>query len=412
MKKKLKLRWALAGVLLLAPFAQAQLTVPGASGADGPLIPATTNLVINLGLATTGVWSNAPAVAGQGVYDPDQWAVVYKYSSVNIAASTTVTFSNHPAMAPVVWLVNGNVTINGTINISGENELAFGTLRLPQGGPGGFRGAMSRLNGITPGNGAAYGPGAAVGYNRGAGSYSTAGAYRSDYSTIQGATYGNANLIPLIGGSGGLGINDDHIGTGGGGALLICASGTITLNGQIISRGGSNGSGGSGGAVRLVCNTMQGSGSINANGGIGLEQSGGQGRIRIECNSYSGGINTIPSSIAVPPSNPAKLWPDTTAPKVEITSVAGVPTPALISASMELPSADIAFTNTTAVEVVINSFNLPVNSAVTLQVAPKYSSGFRTNAAFFSGNLAAAVWKVTIPSVNGFAAMQVRAVSP
>ena len=114
--------------LLLAAFfgaltAHAQLSIPS-DGSDGAFNP-TTNVEIDLGLATTALW-NSPG-SGNGVYDTEKWAVVFKYSSVNIPAGVTVTFKNHPSYAPVVWLVQGNVTIAGELNLgktgSGCNSL-------------------------------------------------------------------------------------------------------------------------------------------------------------------------------------------------------------------------------------------------------------------------------------------------
>ena len=92
--------------LLIAAFAPSlfasPLTIPGADGSDDALnVTVSTN--IDLSLAVTGAWdANNAANAGKGIYDASKWAVVFKYSSVNIAPGATVTFSNHPSRAPVV----------------------------------------------------------------------------------------------------------------------------------------------------------------------------------------------------------------------------------------------------------------------------------------------------------------------
>ncbi len=57
-----------------------------------------------------------------------------------MASGATVTFKNHASCAPVVWLVNGNVTIVGTVSLDGQQNQPPGTLAEP--GPGGFRGGM------------------------------------------------------------------------------------------------------------------------------------------------------------------------------------------------------------------------------------------------------------------------------
>src|SRR3954454_8739311 len=102
-------------IAALAPRSHAQLAIPS-DGSDGAL-NITSNTVIDLSQAVTGVWSNNnSANAGKGIYDPAKWAVVFKYSTVNIASNATLTFTNHSTHAPVVWLVSSNVTIDGSLN--------------------------------------------------------------------------------------------------------------------------------------------------------------------------------------------------------------------------------------------------------------------------------------------------------
>ena len=89
-------------MVTLAPPLFAQLIVPS-DGSDGTL-DIRTNTVIDLSNATTGIWNQDNSTnPGNGVYDGSKWAVVFKYSSVNIASNVTVTFLNHPSHAPVVW---------------------------------------------------------------------------------------------------------------------------------------------------------------------------------------------------------------------------------------------------------------------------------------------------------------------
>ena len=106
MKLSALLTLSVAFVLNATSFA---LTIPS-DGSDGAFNP-VASVEIDLGLATNNnpsVWSdNNFANAGNGVYDRVKWAVVFKYSSVNIPAGVTVIFKNHPTHAPVVWLVQG-----------------------------------------------------------------------------------------------------------------------------------------------------------------------------------------------------------------------------------------------------------------------------------------------------------------
>lgn len=103
--------WTPVLIAALTSLAPAAITVPGADGSDGAL-NITANTEIDLSQAVTGTWDqNNAANPGKGAYDPAKWAVVFKYSSVTVATGATVTFKNHASRTPVVWRVNGNVTI-------------------------------------------------------------------------------------------------------------------------------------------------------------------------------------------------------------------------------------------------------------------------------------------------------------
>lgn len=195
-------------VLSILP-AQAAIIIPSADGSDGAL-HITSTTVIDLAEAITGDWdSDNSTNAGKGIYDPQQWAVVFKYNSVAIDAGAVLTFLNHPSRAPVVWLVNGNVIINGTVSLNGQDYQTPPT--IPEPGPGGFRGGSGYYRTIN--NGAGFGPGGGDGPSAG---YGTSGSYGTGASP-----YGNQSLIPLIGGSGGGGSNRSYAqvtgGAGGGG---------------------------------------------------------------------------------------------------------------------------------------------------------------------------------------------------
>jgi hypothetical protein len=256
-----------------SPTLKAALNIPS-DGSDGALV-VTTNTVIDLARAVTGNWdANNTANAGKGVYDPAKWAVVFKYSNVRIQAGATVTFKNHPSRAPVVWLVTGDVTIAGKLVLDGQNGQVAPALAEP--GPGGFRGGNGYISstyqnapGFGPGGGKTdYNANNATGSPSGGGSYGSMGINGSN-------TYGNATLIPLLGGSGGGGHNNgygnNHTGGGGGGAILIASGSTFSVTGTISSNGGGGGgiagAGGSGGGIRLVCDTLAGTGIVQALGG-------------------------------------------------------------------------------------------------------------------------------------------------
>ena len=143
-------------LLLVAFAASAAISVPGADGSDGAL-NITVDTEIDLSQAVDGTWDDEnSANAGQGVYDAEKWAVIFKYSSVYVATDATITFKNHPSRAPVVWLVDGNVTIDGTVSLDGEDWVRPPLLSQP--GPGGFRGGLGLYAAANMGAGGGLGP--------------------------------------------------------------------------------------------------------------------------------------------------------------------------------------------------------------------------------------------------------------
>ena len=129
-------------LLLLAPALVSGMDV-GSDGTDGILsITGTGTTNIDLSLATTAIWTTPGT--GSGVYDSTKWAVVFKYDSVYVATGKTVTFTNHPSGAPVVWLVLRGARIDGTVRLDGQGYRTNGAFAV--GGPGGFRGGRSWLS--------------------------------------------------------------------------------------------------------------------------------------------------------------------------------------------------------------------------------------------------------------------------
>lgn len=330
------------------------LNIPGADGSDGVLkiTPDDCNngvFWIDLGLAATNQWDAKPTTAGCGVYDPEKWAVVFKYSNVQIDAGCTIKFVNHPSNPPVYWLVSGDVAINGEINLDGDHGQDrddIGVTVCAKPGPGGFAGGLSMTWDSSTRTryygGGGYGPGGAIsglfGENDdlvgGGASYSTVG--NSNYSnlggffTIAGPLYGDETLVPLIGGSGGAGYNGrasifsmtgGGAGGAGGGAICIAAKGTVSLTGSINARGNRGGGYhnsnnfyfyggcGSGGAVRIVAEAITGSGTVDVSSMETTKESliqdgfvsfndynkvliyhqskGGMGRVRLESNNIT-----------------------------------------------------------------------------------------------------------------------------
>lgn len=108
----------------------------GSTGADGAFAPATT----------------------QSIVVPDSG--VFNFTTVNIPANVTITFTRNAANKPVTILASGDVTIAGTINVDGKTGNSNGNGGL--GGPGGFNGgaggygfdqSFSGVSGDGPGGG-------------------------------------------------------------------------------------------------------------------------------------------------------------------------------------------------------------------------------------------------------------------
>jgi plastocyanin len=356
--------------------ASATLNV-SSDGSDGALNVTTANKVIDLRLATTGTWNqNNAANTGNGVYDRDKRAVVFKFSSVNIAAGRTVTFINHPTRVPVVWLVSGNVVIAGTLVLDGGSNSAGVIYGEP--GPGGFRGGPGTWNSVGLGIGG--------------------GANANGKFVL--APYGNLTSVPLVGGSGGSGGNNS--GGGGGGAILIAAGDTMTVNGRISADSSNYNSGlGSSGAIRLVADHLTGTGVLSAYI---------DGRIRLEANTVTGSFFTNPQTAPVLPTVPPTLWPSDTHPTVKIVSIDGVSAPLYATGANMDVQADVDITKAAnqPSTIALRTRNFPTNGTVKVRAAGKYSStAILSPAATFVGtDQLGDNWQVSVTLPEGFTCLQ------
>lgn len=434
--------------------AQADIVIPGANGTDGAL-NITADTVIDLSQAPTGTWDqDNSANPGKGVYDPEKWAVVFKYTGINIAAGAKVTFKNNASRAPVVWLVSGDVTIAGTVDLSGESARDLNASpqdgwawhpttrplggRLTEPGPGGFRrGAGWRGGNVLSGAGFGPGGGNTGPYNSSPHKGDSAG-FGTSTSRWAGQTggqaYGNPSLVHLIGGSGGAGNSDGGwgpAGGAGGGAILIACRNSIELSlGTINANGGwadwdRNGAG-SGGGIRLVCETLTGSGALSAVGGSGAVSTPGNGRIRVERveNTNSINVSPAPSTLDLVAGSTALLWPPQGAPEAKVLSVNSVSSPADPTASFGTYSPDIALPLVSQVEVVVETKHVEQASTVVIRLTPRNGmvlDGKDTRVAtelnasvdeVVSTNPLVIRWKATLPSLPGYSAVQARVIRP
>jgi hypothetical protein len=418
--------------------ALAAIVVPGASGSDGPL-DITTDTVIDLSKAGTGAWdSNIATNSGNGVYDPEKWAVVFKYSSVTIRSNATVTFRNHPSRAPVVWLVSGDVVIQGSVQLNGENSKRAPFISEP--GPGGFRGGQGNYaQGLLSGSG--FGPGGGDYYVNWvtAANYSEVGPRTQDPRGSRSVTpaYGNPSLLQLVGGSGGSGSSANRYqapftdwqegGAGGGGAILIAAETTVKLNGRLSCNGGSAVLGGdqwagagSGGAVRIVCSTLDGRGLVEAVGGTGKGAAGGgAGRIRVErvetveTIEHKVGFSPDPSTVTLVPGHVALLWPREADPSVRILSIGERSVSSDPRAGFGAFGPDVALALTNRTFVSVETRNVETNSQVIVRLTPRANgTSLEVNAGLVGSDAGALRWLAELPVKPGYSAVQVRVVRP
>lgn len=466
MKKLLQL--TLASAILAACTVCSALNIPGADGSDGAL-HVTADMctegvyLINLAQAATKAWDAEPDTAGNGVYDPEKWAVVFKYSSVTIDEGCTVRFSNHPANPPVYWLVSGDVTINGELNLDGANgqdSFSSGTAVCAVPGPGGFAGGLSMTYdsqaSLSYYGGGGYGPGGGVSqkyYNYtgvvgAGGSHASRGTSQSDKynsvtsTTTSGPIYGEDSLVPLVGGSGGAGYNGEHesyttlagggSGGAGGGAICIAAKGKVALAGSILARGGRGGGYtnnsssfyfmggcGSGGAVRIVAETVEGSGTIDVSSFGGTTTSltkdvgttiryienrsiGAPGRVRLDASLVTlcgGDFTAWTAKPSIGNVNTVTLWAEA---RIIPLTLGGAELPADPVYRADGCNECVSFATAGERELVFRTENIPVDANVIVKVTPRNSTDKFTGTSVpatvdAGGTYASATWRAMIP---------------
>jgi len=183
---------------VFVPVLPAQFTT-GSTGADGAYSPTVSGDFdpIALGLDKSG----------------DN---VFNFTTITIPSGVTIKLrASKLRNAAVTWLATGNVTIAGTLDLSGAtsaaldttNAAALASLRvLPEPGPGGYTAGLGAAAGVASQSGAGPGGGPAgpssIGiYTCLGGSASFIGSGPVAGSQGVGPTYGSYLLVPLYGGS-------------------------------------------------------------------------------------------------------------------------------------------------------------------------------------------------------------------
>lgn len=298
----------------LTLIARAQSFSSGSTGADGPL-DCSNNCLIQL---------------------PESG--ILNYTTVNVPSNTLLRFKPNYRNTPVILLAQGDVTIGGQIDVAASG-------RVP--GPGGFYGGLI--------NGPGYGPGAGSGQQ-------------------PGKWLGSLSLVPIVGGSGSGGCCGLP-GGGGGGALVIASSTSIILlpNSVMNANGSASYDGheytGSGGAIRLVANSINIAGSLNADGTY-------DGVIRLEAPAgslfFTGSADPLP--ILSTTVNP-HIISDSSTPSLSITSIGGFP----VSYTAGRPDmVDLILPNQVSdpISVLVQAHNIPVGTQVNLTISGPSSGTF------------------------------------
>ena len=265
-------------------------------------------LVLALAGAVNFTLNNiSPAQASHGCVDAvsitgnTTWATNQCHGNVTVTNGATLTI-NGGVTTDLTSLTLGDGVTNGFITAKGDtlNNLgvvinADGNVDIKTGssisadGQGYLGGAVGNHAGAGPGGGASNGTSDAAG--------AAYGGYGGDGagSLVSAAPYGSMTA-PTDLGSGGGGSNSNAAGNGGGAIKINAPSGTVTVNGTITAGGASSGccaapgaGGGSGGSIWVISNALAGSGTVRANGGVGLGGStpgdGAGGRVQLTFNS-------------------------------------------------------------------------------------------------------------------------------
>ncbi len=228
---------------------------------------------------------------------------IIRCTTFTIAPNISLTFNRNALNTPVYILAQGDIVISGQLDIHGSpgSSTSGSKPGLPGlGGPGAFDGGFAEFGGKPASDG--QGPGA--GRIGGTAGYATLGQGPADK---RGSVYGNALIMPLVGGSGGPG-SGGQAGGGGGGSILLASNTRIVVNVFQNTHGiyAKGGNGASGGAIRLVAPEVRlAGGGLDANGSAG----GGGGRVRIDCFNrdalagvgFIGGELTVGSTMVVFP---------------------------------------------------------------------------------------------------------------
>jgi hypothetical protein len=376
----------LAGIVFAVSGASAQTFTSGSTGSDGAL-----------NFTTPGTY----------VFNPKSYTPplnpagdnIFNFTTVNIAAGVTVQLTGSIFNSPIVWLAQGAVTINGTLDLSGQNGFSAAnttqrTYTVPGAGgyPGGYPGIGSNpaSAGLGPLGGATPIPGCNPdGFG---------------FVGANGGFSGNQFLVPLIGGSGG-GAFGSYAGGAGGGAILIASSVSISGAGSIKAIGGASApspqgisGSGAGGGIRLVAPTINISGNLNTSGGTaGLCTGTSAGIVRVEAFT----IGSINASGNLYTATPFGLFlPTSGVPAISVTTIGGVAVPQNPTGTFTVP--DVTVNSASPLPVVIQASNVPVGTVATLTFFSENGPDLTVQSTPLTGSASSSTATATVTLPSGF----------
>ncbi len=363
---------------VISSFAQCSFS-SGSTGADGAFNPTNS-------MPSTG-WS----ISNNVVTVTNSANGIFNFTSIYIETNWVVKFTRNTLNTPVYLLAQSNVTINGTIDITGSRSSTT-SADGGAGGPGGYDGGK----GVTSFASSGFGPGGE--WKAHAGHAFPGGQYYGG----PGPAYGVIDVLPLIGGSGGGG--DSSSGTasgggGGGGTLLIASSLTLACNGTIDASGATGFGRGSGGSVRLMANTVTGEGIIKA---LGADNASSVGFVRLEACVNSRVSLTDPPATFGPPGVVFLV----TNPVIQVTSIAATSVTWPPAGSLTVPDVYLpgGFTNPAVISVVAS--NVPVSTTFKVIVTPAFGTNLTATStlagtyAYSTGVVTMAVYTDRVWQVN------------
>lgn len=292
---------------------------------------------------------------------------VLNYTTVNIPTGKYLRFRINSRNTPAVILAQGPVTIAGQLTVSAAYTRYGGSCGGGPvfEGPGGFRGST---------NGQGFGPGGGT------------------PTSPNGKWVGPLSLTPIVGGSG-------PYGNGfGGGAVVVASSSSITLSGQIVANGDAenycNGTYGSGGAIRLVSQALNISGSLSA---CGANCTTNGGVIRLEAPAANRNITgTTQPAAVISEINPTIIA--SSLPRLSLTSVGGFAVPLYSGSRFDLVDILLPIQLTDPISVGVSAENVPVGTQVSVGFAS--SSGGTSVPCNLAGSFSSSSCTATISGLN------------